>query len=155
MEKRLLKLQQVREADICIPEKLGPIYTSWIQPTVFFNPSERLEGASAASQVYEQLRQIDQRGVDDPIRTRIYAVALHDLRLQIDNGHYLQLKRGIKDQIVKIISKSPIVHDSPKDVKKWATLYLKFGERIKKIAEENGGLGALIMIPSSLYSFRQ
>ncbi len=48
---------------------------------MFFNPSERLKGASTASQLYEQLRQIDQRKVDDPIRTRIYAVALHDLRL--------------------------------------------------------------------------
>ncbi len=151
----LLKLQQVQETDICIPKRLGPIYTSWIQPTVFFNPSERLKGASTASQLYEQLRQIDQRKVDDPIRTRIYAVALHDLRLQIDENDYLQLKRGIKDKLVQVISESSIVNDSLEDVEKWTTLYLKFGERMKKIAAENGGLGALIMIPSSLFSLHQ
>ncbi|KAL9609463.1 MAG: hypothetical protein Q9167_005769 [Letrouitia subvulpina] len=151
----LSKLHKVKEADICIPKGLEPIYTSWIQPTVFFNPSERLKGASTASQLYEQLRQIGQRKVDDPIRTRIYAVALYDLRLQIDHNDHLQLKRGIKNKIIQVISESSIVNDSLQDVEKWTTLYLKFGERMRWIAAKNGGLGALIMIPPSLFSFHQ
>jgi len=155
-DKYLWKLQQVQEADICIPKELEPIYASWIeQPSAFFNPSDRLKGASTASQLYEHLRQIDQRKVDDTVRTRIYAVALHDLRLQIDENDYLQLKRGVKNKIIRIISNSSIVNDSLEDVEKWTTLYLKFGERMKAIAMGNGGLGALIMIPSSLFSVYQ
>jgi len=141
------KLEQVQESEICIPKSLKPTYTSWIQPTTFFNPSERLKGASPAAQLYEELRQIAQRKVDDPIRTRIYAVALYDLRLQIDENNCLQLKRGIKEKIVQVISDSSVVHDSLEDVEKWTKLYLKFGERMKEIAVGNGGLGALIMMP--------
>jgi len=93
--------------------------------------------------------------VDDPVRTRICAVALYDLRLQIDENDYMQLKRGVKNKIIQIISNSSIVNDSLEDVEKWTTLYLKFGERMKAIAMGNGGLGALIMIPPSLYSVHQ
>jgi len=149
------KLQQVKESEICIPKSLEPIYTSWIQPTTFFNPSERLKGAPPAAQLYEELRHISQRKVDDPIRTRIYAVALYDLRLQIDENNCLQLKRGIKEKIVQIISESSIVYDSLEDVQKRTELYLKFGERMKEIAMENGGLGALIMMPSLRLSLYQ
>lgn len=151
----LSRLQQVQEADICIPKRLEPIYTSWNQPTVFFNPSERLKGASTASQLYEHLRLIDQRKVDDPIRRRIYAVALHDLRVQMDGNDYLNLKRKFRNRIVRVIFESSIVNDSLEDVEKWTTLYLKFGERMKWIAGENGGLGALIIIPLSLFSLHQ
>ena len=143
----LSKLEQVQESEICIPKSLEPTYTSWIQPTTFFNPSERLKGASPAAQLYEELRHIAQRKVDDPIRTRIYAVALYDVRLQIDENNCLQLKRGIKEKIVQVISESSVVHDSLEDVEKWTKLYLKFGERMKEIAVRNGGLGALIMMP--------
>jgi hypothetical protein len=67
----------------------------------------------------------------------------------------MQLKRGVKNKIIQIISNSSIVNDSLEDVEKWTTLYLKFGERMKAIAMGNGGLGALIMIPPSLYSVHQ
>lgn len=143
----LSKLEQVQESEICIPKSLEPVFTSWTQPTTFFNPSERLKGASPAAQLYEELRHIAQRKVDDPIRTRIYAVALYDLRLQIDGNNCLQLKRGIKEKIVQVISESSIVHDSLEDVEKWTKSYLIFGARMKEIAVGNGGLGALIMMP--------
>ena len=149
-ETYLSKVQKVQAKDICIPKRLKPIYASWKRPTTFFNQFARLIGASTVSQVYEELRHIDRRQVDDPIRTRIYAVALYDLRVLVDEDTSLQLRPKVKEKIVQVISDSPVVGDSLKDVAKWTKLYLKFGERMKKIAAKNGGLGALIVMPSLL-----
>lgn len=151
----LSKVQQVQATDICIPESLKPIFASWKRPTTFFNQFARLKGASTVSQVYEELRHINQRKVDDPIRTRIYAVALYDLRVLVDEDTSLQLRPEVKEKIVQVISDSPIVSDSPKDVARWTELYLKFGERMKAIAAENGGLGALVLMPSPLLTLNQ
>lgn len=151
----LSKVQQVQATDIGIPESLRPIFASWKQSTTFFNPFARLKGGSTVSQVYEELRHIHQRKVDDPIRTRIYAVALYDLRVLVDEDTSLQLRTEVKDKIVQVICDSPTVSDSPKDVARWTELYLKFGERMKAIAAENGGLGALIVIPSQLLTLHQ
>ncbi len=95
------------------------------------------------------------RRIDDPIRQRIYAVALFDLRILVDERVSLQLKPEVKQKVVQIISESPVVNDSLGDVVKWTELYLKFGERMKEIAKRNGGLGALILMPPSLLTLRQ
>ncbi|MCJ1258726.1 hypothetical protein MMC24_006559 [Lignoscripta atroalba] len=98
---------------------------------------------------------IPKRNINDPIRARIYAVTLFDLRLWIDENTSLQLRLKVKEKIVQVISDSPTVNDSLEDVVKWIELYLKFGERMKAIAEGNEGLGALIVIPPSLLTIRQ
>lgn len=67
----------------------------------------------------------------------------------------MQLRPDVKEKIVQVISDSPVVSDSLKDVAKWTKLFLKFGERMKKIAASNGGLGALIMMPSKLLTLDQ
>ncbi len=96
-----------------------------------------------------------ERRVDDPIRQRLYSVALFDLRSLVDEKVSLKLNLKVKQKLVQIISESPAVEDSLEDVVKWTELYLKFGERMKEIAMRNGGLGALILIPPWLLSVRQ
>lgn len=150
----LLKVQQVRKEEICISEGLKPFYESWKEPTAFFNQFSRLQGVSTVSQVYEELRHMDTR-MDDPIRERIYAVALFDLRYLVDEKVSLQLKPEVKQKIVQVISESPVVNDSLENVVKWTELYLKFGERMKEITTRNGGLGVLIVMPPSLLTLRQ
>lgn len=93
--------------------------------------------------------------MDDPIRERIYAVALFDLRYLVDEKVSLQLKPEVKQKIVQVISESPVVNDSLENVVKWTELYLKFGERMKEITTRNGGLGVLIVMPPSLLTLRQ
>lgn len=98
---------------------------------------------------------MSQRNVDDHIRARIYAVALYDMRLLVDEDESLQLNGDVREKVIQVISKSSTVNDSSEDIVKWTELYLKFGERMKAIAAQNGGLGALIVLPSSLLTLRQ
>jgi hypothetical protein len=107
------------------------------------------------SKVYVELRRIVNGRTDDPIRARIYAVALYDLRLLLDKNESLQLRPEVKEKIQQVIFDSPLVDDSLEDVSKWTKMFLKFGERMKVIAAKNGGLGALMVIPLSLMSLRQ
>ena len=95
------------------------------------------------------------RRVDDPIRARIYAVTLHDLRLKIDEKDSLLLRSEVREKLERIIFDSPLVNESREDVAKWFRLFLKLGERMREIADDNGGLGALIVIPSSPLTPRQ
>jgi len=95
------------------------------------------------------------RSVDDPIRARIYAVAFYDLRLLLDKKECLNLRSEVKAKIEQVLFNSSFVSDSLEDISRWTKLFLKFGERMKRIAASNGGLGALIVIPSSLLSMWQ
>jgi hypothetical protein len=61
----------------------------------------------------------------------------------------------VREKIEQVIFDSPLVDDSLEAISKWTKMFLKFGERMKAIAEGNGGLGALIVIPSSLLTLRQ
>ena len=151
----MLKVQQIKATNIGISKGLEPFYKSWTEPEAFFNPYSRLGAGCVFSQIYEELRHIAKRGVDDPIRLRIYAVALCDLRRTVDENSQKLLRPGVKILIAQIIFKSSIVSDSLEEVMKWVELYVKFGQRMKAIAARNGGLGALIVIPSSLLSLRQ
>lgn len=99
------------------------------------------------------MRDISERSVADPYRLRLYAVALYDMRLSIDDG--LALRSGTKKRLEQAISDSPQVSETAEEVSKWTQLYLKYGERMKAIARCGGGLGALLVIPSRLLSFRQ
>jgi len=107
-----------------------------------------VEAEDTVSQVYIELRRIVDRSVDNPIRARIYAVALYDLRLQLDKKNSLNLRPEVKATIVQVLVDSPLVDDPLEDIS-------KFGERMKDIAAGNGGLGALLVIPSSILSMRQ
>jgi hypothetical protein len=73
----------------------------------------------------------------------------------LDGDESLQLRPGVKEKIQQVILDLPLVDDSPKDISKWTGMFLKFGQRIRAIAEDNGGLEALIVILSSLLSLRQ
>lgn len=93
--------------------------------------------------------------VDDPIRARIYAVALYDLRLSLVRNESRSLRPAVMAEIIQILSDSPLVDDRLKDILNWITVFLKTGERMKAITAGNGGFGALIVLPSSLLSMRQ
>jgi hypothetical protein len=152
----LAKLRRVQESDIGISKELRPQFELWKHPGRFFDHNTLVVAVEdTVSQVYLQLRHIVSRSVDDPIRARIYAVALYDLRLEVDKRESLQLRPEVREKIEQVIFDSPLVKDSPEDVSKWTKIFLKFGERMKAIAEGNGGLGALIVIPSSLLTLRQ
>lgn len=93
--------------------------------------------------------------VDDPIRARIYAVALYDLRLSLVRNESRSLRPAVMAEIIQILSDSPLVDGRLKDILNWITVFLKFGERMKAITAGNGEFGALIVLPSSLLSMRQ
>ena len=58
-----------------------------------------MQGVSAVSRVYKELRHIDRR-IDDPIRQRIYVVALFNLRILVDERVSLQLKPEVKQKVM-------------------------------------------------------
>ena len=151
----MLKVQEVEASDIGIPKNLEPFFRLWTEPEAFFNPYARLGAGCLVSQIYEEMRHISKRNVDDPIRLRIYAVALCDLRRKVDENFQSLLRPDVKELIAQIIFDSSVVNDSLEEVVKWVELYVKFGQRMKAIADRNGGLGALIVIPSWLLSLRQ
>ena len=151
----MLKVQQVEATSIGISKGLRPFFNSWIEPETFFNPEKKLAEGSVVSQIYEKLRHISQRSIDDPIRFRIYAVALCDLRTLVDQNPRSLLRFGVQKSLAQIIFDSSVVNDSLKEVTKWVELFIKFGLRMKAIAVGNGGLGALMVIPSSLLTLRQ
>ena len=160
----LSRIRQVQKSDIGIPEKFRPHFESWKHPRRFFDHAfSILKVEDTISQVYVELRRIVDRSVDDPIRARIYAVALYDLRLLLDRNEPRNLRPAesrnlrpeVRAKIVQVLFDSPLVDDPLKDISKWTTVFLKFGERMKAIAAGNGGLGALIVLPSSLLSIRQ
>jgi hypothetical protein len=128
----LLKIQRVQKSEIGIDSQ--SLFESWRNPRSFFDH----DASVAVPKVYLELQR-----THDPIRARIYAVALYALRLKVD-----------KD-IGQVIFNSSLVHDSLEDVSRWTNTFLKFGERMKAIADHNGGLGALVVIPSSLLTIRQ
>ena len=100
------------------------------------------------SQVYLELRRIDEHHIVDPIRQRIYAVALHRLRLLL-NGEGC-LRADVKEVITDILTQSPAITESPAVVRVQTELYLKYGQRMDMLATRNGGLGALIVMPQLL-----
>ncbi|KAI4135017.1 MAG: hypothetical protein LQ347_001034 [Umbilicaria vellea] len=151
----LSKIEQVQKSDIGIPTKLQLRFESWKHPKRFFTHGSMVVMEDTVSQVYLELRRIVDRRVDDPIRARIYAVALYDLRLLVDRANSLQLKPEVSEKIEQVIVNSTLVDDSLEDISKWTKEFLRFGERMKTVATSNGGLGALIVIPSSLLSMRQ
>lgn len=151
-----MKLQKVQKSDIGVSKGLQAPFESWKNPERFFEyKTSVVTIADTVSQVYLELRRICSRHIHDPIRARIYAVALYDLRLLLDGDESLQLRPEVKEKIQQVILDSPLVDDPPKDISKWTRMFLKFGERMRAVAEGNGGLGALIVIPSPLLSLRQ
>ncbi len=160
-EDSLSKVQRVQKSDIGISKKLRPYFRSWRNPKRFFDSKASLATEAAAtaqdtvSQVYVELRRIVDQRVDDPVRARIYAVALFDLRLLLDKDNSLHLRPEVRQKIEQVIFDSPLVTDPLEDVSKWTKMFLRFGERMKAIAVANGGFGALIVTPSSLLSVRQ
>ncbi|KAI9747016.1 MAG: hypothetical protein M1835_002265, partial [Candelina submexicana] len=150
----LLRIRRLQKSDTGISKKLRPYFESWRHPKKFFEHNVSMVG-DAVSQVYLELRRISERQVHDPIRARIYAVALYDLRLLVDENESLKLRPEVREKIEQVILNSPLVTDSLEDVSRWTQLFLKFGERMKMIAAANGGHGALFVIPSSLLTVRQ
>ncbi|KAL9124450.1 MAG: hypothetical protein Q9217_006213 [Psora testacea] len=155
-ENTLSRLRQLQKSDVGIPEKLRPQYELWENPKNFFNHSfSVVKAEDAVPRVYIELRRIVDRNIVDPIRARIYAVALYNLRLLLDKKESLKLKAKVKTEIEQVIFDSPLIDDPLDEISKWIRVFLKFGERMKAIAEGNGGLGALFVLPSSLLSMRQ
>lgn len=77
------------------------------------------------------------------------------MRLLLGGNESLQLRPEVEAKIERVLFDSPLVDDPLEDISKWTRVFLKFGEGMKSIATDNGGLEALIVIPSSLLSMRQ
>lgn len=119
---------KVKATDFCISNNsFERFYQSWANPAAFFDQSARLTKGDIVSRVYEELLHICQRDVDDPIRTRIYAIALCDLRCLVDERFFSDLRPGVEELIAQIISDSPMVKDSLEEVMRWVELFVKFG----------------------------
>ena len=123
----LSRIRQVQKSDIGIPEKLRPYFESWKHPRRFFDHTFSIfKVEDTVSQVYVELRHIVDRSVDDPIRARIYVVALYDLRLLLDRNEPRNLRPAesrnlrpeVKAKIVQVLFDSPLVHDPLKDISK-------------------------------------
>lgn len=96
-----------------------------------------------------------QRHIDDPVRARLFAVALYDLRLQLSEDMARRPRSEVKTTIEQVIFQSRVMDEPMEEVVKYTKSFLKFGERMRTIVERNGGIGASMVIPSSLLSFRQ
>ncbi|KAI4194931.1 MAG: hypothetical protein LQ346_003584 [Caloplaca aetnensis] len=153
------KIQQLQERDVVISSDLIQLLQQWEDPEEFFKPIQSRVGASVTHQIYWALRHVSQRG-DEPVRARIYAVALYDLRVStgedettvppILDDDPIQLTFSFRNTVIPLIRRS-----EEEDVEKWIAMYLKYGHRMKALALNNGGLGALALLPSSLLSLRQ
>lgn len=109
-------------------------------------------------QIYWTLRRED---AFEPVRTRIYAVTLYDMRLLLDGEDATSIPT-LDDKAQTLLtprfrnSAAPLIlRPESEDVGKWLLLFLKFGLRMKAVALRNGGLGALVVLPSPLLSIRQ
>lgn len=132
-------------SDIQIPQR--NVFTPLAGPGTL----ERPYIGCIIAQIYEELRLIEERAVQDPIHQRICAVALFDLHCRTRKasrslaGTYFTSKNIASTS--QVLLESGIVHKSQQEVCEWVKLYLKFDRRMKAIADRNGGLGALIIIP--------
>ncbi len=147
--RHLKKVMKIQATNLELPKSLD--YKSWADPESFFKASKRSSQKCIIVQVYEELRQIDVRAVEDPIRQRLYAVSLFDLHTQakkssdIGQEHYFT-PRTIAS-ITETLVRSGSLNDSNEMIRKSVELYLKFGQKMKAVATHNGGLGALMVIP--------
>jgi len=151
----LPKLLKIKESDLGVPKNLK--YQSWAEPEAFFNSFEKPYTRCMITQVCEGLRQIEKRAVEDPIRQRIYAVALFALHSQVKKLSKTQpasyFTPVIIDSISKSLVKSGVVSDE--EAHSWVDLHLRFGQRMNAIAARNGGLGALMVIPALRMALKQ
>ncbi|KAL8907058.1 MAG: hypothetical protein Q9207_001638 [Kuettlingeria erythrocarpa] len=153
------KIQELQERDVVISNDLTQLLQQWEDLEEFFKPIQSRVGASIIHQIYWALRHVSQRG-DEPVRARIYAVALYDLRVSIGEDKTtvpsildddpIQLTSSIRNTVLPLIRRS-----NEEEVEKWIAIYLKYGHRMKAVALNNGGLGALALLPISLLSLRQ
>lgn len=139
---------------IRIPESLEFYYESWRNPKAFLTLTQTgLDGPWSVSRVYSELRNIRQRKTYDPIRERIFAVALYNLRETVMEFYGSMInQKGWKERIAEIILESPLVRETKDRVLGQVKVYLRFGKRMKRVADCNGGLGALMVMPSDLLS---
>jgi hypothetical protein len=151
----LPKLLKIKESDIGVPRNLE--YKSWAEPETFLNSSGKPYTGCVIAQVCEELRQIEKRAVEDPIRQRIYAVALFALHSQVKKFSKTQSGSYFTpitiDSISKSLIKSGIVSDE--EAYSWVELHLRFGQRMNSIAARNGGLEALMVIPALRMTLKQ
>ena len=126
---------------------------SWAVSELLSQSSDNPSG-SIIVQIYQELRRIERRVIEDPIRQRIYAVALFDFHRWINSN----IKYVTDDDVEKIAQKLPESRNTPnslEEVTGMIRLYVKYGRRMKTVADRNGGLGALLVIPSDGITLRQ
>lgn len=146
------KIYRLSASDIGISEELRPHFEAWSNPETFLDPAVigRSPGVTAST-IYKELQRLAGHGDMNTVRARFYAVALYDMRLHwIQDEPCLILKPKDKIKITNVLAGTGPVHNKPPDAWKWVSGYLRAGSKLKAIAEGNGGLGALFVIPGSV-----
>lgn len=143
----LAKIYKVHTGNVGISQALKPCFESWIHPQAFLDPFMTSKNKGLVSQLYEELGHIFNRNIADPIRQRIYAVALCRLRDIIDQHSQSSLRAQVISTISQIIFQSSTSDDNLERITQNVWMNIKFGERMIQIADDNGGLGALIVLP--------
>lgn len=158
----LARIRSLEESHILITDELRANFERWKEPRTFFIPESScgsLEAISSndnpvgtnleesAIRIHHALEQIITGGGDvTSFRARILAVALYDMRaLWLQDTSRLTLSANDKAKLERCFGETI----------SWKRVYwyLKVGSRLREIADGNGGLGALLVIPGSLLKF--
>lgn len=145
----LSKLLNLAASDITLPA--GIDIASWAE--LFTNPSSRPSSECMIAQIYQELRQIEKRRFQDQIRQRIYAVTLFDSHQSASKCSKTIAGTSFTnkniDSTCQVLRNSGAVHVTcnEEELHSWIRRYLRFGQKMKVIATNNGGLGALLILP--------
>ena len=141
----------MKPAEIRISKDLESYYKSWIEPSRFFAASADGEMPWTPLKLFDQMQVASSNKAYESVRERIFAVALCDMRYLIDN----QTPTKGDGFIAKAIYECDQTKNSFSTVLATVRRYMRFGVRMKEIADRSGGLGALVVMPSGLLSCRE
>ena len=145
------KILDVKPAEIRISKNLESSYKTWIEPTRFFAASTDCEMAWTPLELFDQMQGTSSNRAYESIREQIFAVALCDMRCLLDN----QIPTKADSFIARAIYECDQTKNSFSTVLATVRMYMSFGGRMKEIADQLGGLGALVVMPSGLLSCRE
>ena len=145
------KILDVKPAEIRISKDLESCYKSWIEPSRFFAALADGEMPWTPLKLFNQMQVASSNKAYKSVQEQIFAVALCDMQYLIDN----QTPTKGDGFIAKAIYECDQTKNSFSTVLATARRYLRFGVRMKEIADWSGRLGALVVIPSGLLSCRE
>ncbi|KAI9888428.1 MAG: hypothetical protein M1814_000490 [Vezdaea aestivalis] len=147
-EQLLSTIKNIQSSHLGISKYFRPSFDSWKKPDGF-SVRGFANCEDPLARIYLELKGIADRRASDPIRERIYAVSLYKLYTSLARSAQGKLEPH-KEGMIQRICDSSFCCDSRENVSQWIEKYWGFGRKMDAIAQENGGYGALMVIPAPL-----